>query len=120
MRIRILDLARDDLIQGFRFYEDKERGLGRHFLTNLYQDIEGLPITAGPHGKPYNKYHRALSKKFPFAIFDTVEDTDVAIRAVVDCRRSPSWIREHLKLAQQNAARRPVPRFEFDPSRDSS
>ena len=29
MRLQILDLARNDLIEGFHFYEDKEGGLGR-------------------------------------------------------------------------------------------
>ena len=28
MRLQILDLAREDLIEGFHFYEDKEKGLG--------------------------------------------------------------------------------------------
>jgi hypothetical protein len=30
MRLQILDLARNDLIEGFHFYEDKEEGLGFH------------------------------------------------------------------------------------------
>lgn len=38
MRLQILDLATDDLIGGFHYYEDKEKGLGRYFLTVLYSD----------------------------------------------------------------------------------
>ena len=40
MRVRILDTARDDLIQGFHFYEQQESGLGDYFLSSLYADIE--------------------------------------------------------------------------------
>ena len=40
----------------------------------------------------YRNYHRALSKRFPFAIFYTVYDEMVSIHAVVDCRRKPAWI----------------------------
>lgn len=42
MRVRILDTARDDLIQGFHFYDQQESGLGDYFLSSLYADIEAL------------------------------------------------------------------------------
>ena len=84
MRLQILDLARYDLIEGFQFYEDKEKGLGRYFLVNLYSDIEGLKLFGGIHRKAYRGFHRALSKRFPFAIYYTVEEDTVRIRAVVD------------------------------------
>ncbi len=99
MKIQILDLAKDDLVCGHRFYEKQEAGLGDYFLRNLFADIDHLQITAGSHLKPYYHYHRALSKRFPFAIFYTVDDGVVRIRAVVDCRRRPSWIRQHLRGA---------------------
>ena len=96
MKIQILDLAKEDLIEGYRFYEDREAGLGGYFLTNLYTDIDSLAILGGLHSKPYRHFHRALSKRFPFAIFYTVDNGVVKVRAVVDCRRKPSWIRRHL------------------------
>jgi hypothetical protein len=99
MRLQVLDLARNDLIEGFRFYEQKEEGLGRYFLANLYADIESLKFFGGVHRKAYRSFHRALSKRFPFAIYYTLEEDTVRIRAVVDCRKKPSWIRGHLKRA---------------------
>ncbi len=39
MRLQILDLANDDLIAGFHYYEDKEKGLGRYFLVSLFSDF---------------------------------------------------------------------------------
>jgi len=96
MKIQILDLAKEDLIEGYRFYEDMEAGLGGYFLTNLYTDIDSLAILGGLHAKPYRHFHRALSKRFPFAIFYTVEEGVVKVRAIVGCRRKPSWIRRHL------------------------
>ena len=61
MRLEILDVARDDLIEGFRFYEDKEAGLGGYFLATLYSDIESLRIFGGIHPRVYRHFHRALS-----------------------------------------------------------
>lgn len=99
MRLQILDLAKNDLIEGFHFYEAKEKGVGDYFLANLYSDIESLKIFAGIHRKAYREFHRALSKRFPFAIYYTIEEDIIQIRSIVDCRRQPSWIRRHLKHA---------------------
>lgn len=99
MRVQILASARDDLIDGFRFYEQKESGLGDYFLSSLYSDIDSLRIFGGIHFKPYEGYYRCLSKHFPFAIDYTLDDSTVLVRAVVDCRRNPSWIRKRIAKA---------------------
>src|ERR1017187_538514 len=97
MRIEILDQAAEDLVEGFHFYEAQETGLGSYFLTNLYGDIESLRLYGGIHRQAYKHYHRLLSKRFPFAVFYTVQRETIFIRAVVDCRRDPAWIRARLK-----------------------
>ena len=97
MKIKILDLAELDLIDGFQFYEAQESGLGSYFLTNLYADIESLKLYAGIHERPYKAYHRLLSRRFPFAVYYAFEGQTVSIHAVVDCRRDPAWVRKRLK-----------------------
>lgn len=96
MRVELLDLAKADLIGGFRFYEAQEAGLGDYFLDTLFSDIDSLRVFGGIHRKSYQGFHRALSKRFPFAIYYTVESDIVRVRSIVDCRRNPSWIRKHL------------------------
>lgn len=96
MRIDILDEAQEDLTEGFHFYEDREIGLGSYFLDCLFSDIDSLLIYAGIHQVVYG-YHRCLSKRFPFAIYDCVEEELIRVHAVLDCRRNPSWIRKRLK-----------------------
>lgn len=97
MRIEILDKAEDDLVAGFEFYEAQESGLGMYFLESLYSDIESLKLYGGIHRRAYQEFHRMLSIRFPFAIFyKTVADT-AYVHAVADCRRSPAWIRAHLR-----------------------
>ncbi len=97
MIIKILDLAERDLLEGFRFYEAQEIGLGSYFLSSLYADIESLRLYAGIHEKSFKRYHRLLSRRFPFAIFYTLDEDLVSVYAVLDCRRNPSWIRGRLK-----------------------
>lgn len=95
MRIEILDEAQQDLIEGFRFYEKQEFGVGSYFLDCLFSDIDSLILFAGIHQIVYG-YHRCLSKRFPFAIYYDVVGELVRVHAVLDCRRNPSWIRRRL------------------------
>ncbi len=96
MHLKILDQAEADLIEGFHFYENQQAGIGSYFLANLYADIESLQLYGGIHLKPYKQYHRLLSKRFPFAVFYSVDDETVFIHAVLDCRRDPAWLRQRL------------------------
>lgn len=95
--VRISDDALDDLDEGFWFYETQEPGLGDHFARHLVADIDGLKGTAGIHKKDRNGYHRVVSKKFPYAIYYTLVEDRALVLAVIDCRRSPDWIRERLQ-----------------------
>ena len=49
MKIEILDEAQEDLVQGFRFYEGREPGLGTYFLDCPFSDIDSLRVYAGIH-----------------------------------------------------------------------
>jgi plasmid stabilization system protein ParE len=96
VRIEILDEAQEDLIEGFRFYEEREPGVGQYFLDCLFSDIDSLILFAGIHQTVYG-YHRSLSKRFPFAIYYDVLGEVIRIHAVLDCRSNPSWIRQRLR-----------------------
>ena len=54
----------------------------------------------GGHAIYFGRFHRALSKRFPFAIYYRVAGQEVQVYAVLDCRRSPAWIRSHLSAAR--------------------
>jgi hypothetical protein len=95
MRIRILSAAETDLEEGYRFYESQSPGLGSYFLDSLYSDIDSLEYFGGIHQVVFG-YHRQLSKRFPFGVYYRVIDDMVVVFAVLDCRRSPSWIRGRL------------------------
>ena len=105
MKVRILREAKNDLIDGFHFYEKQEQGAGDYFLSNIESDIESLALLAGIHPKPHGKFHRCLSKRFPFSIYYSLSGEVVLIRAVVDCRRKPAWIRSKIgKLEMKDDA----------------
>lgn len=99
-KIRLLDAASQDLIDGHRFYEQQEEGLGGYFLDSLFSDIDSLMVYAGVHPLYFHAYHRMLSKRFPFAVYYRIDDEEVRVYAVLDCRRNPAWIRKRLSKAQ--------------------
>jgi plasmid stabilization system protein ParE len=95
VRVRILDAAEKDLEEGYRFFERQSPGLGSYFLDSVYSDIDSLAYFAGIHPVVF-RYHRLLSRRFPFAIYYSVVEDEVLVVAVLDCRRNPSWIRKKL------------------------
>ncbi|HBT16846.1 MAG TPA: hypothetical protein DEB05_07835 [Firmicutes bacterium] len=97
MRIKILDAASQDLIDGYRFYEKQAEGLGAYFLNTLFSDIDSLKLYGGIHTIYFEKYHRLLSKRFPFAIYYRIEENVILVYAVLDCRKNPAWLRNRLE-----------------------
>jgi plasmid stabilization system protein ParE len=97
MKIKILESAKQDLREGFDFYESQAMGIGSYFLESLFSDIESLRLFAGIHGLHFTRHHRLLSKRFPFAVYYRIEENEVRVYAVLDCRRDPAWIRKRLQ-----------------------
>ena len=95
MKLRILSLAVGDLEAGRDFYELQQAGLGHYFLDTLFSDIEAL-LHAGVHVR-YLDYFRALSKRFPYAIYYRINGDDIEIWRVLDCRQNPRWITKALR-----------------------
>ncbi|MEW5693316.1 MAG: type II toxin-antitoxin system RelE/ParE family toxin [Candidatus Hydrogenedentota bacterium] len=96
MKIRILESASQDLIEGFHFYEKQSNGLGGYFIDSLFSDIDSLQIYAGGHPL-YFGYHPTLSKRFPFAIYYKISDNEAVVYAILDCRKNPAWIKKRLQ-----------------------
>ena len=88
MKIKILESAKEDLKEGYYFYEAQETGLGEYFRESLYSGI---------HNIHFGKYLRLLAKRFPFAIYYRIKNKDIIIYAILDCRRDPAWIRKKLE-----------------------
>ena len=97
MRIKILSSAMDDLYEARLFYERQGEGLGDYFFDSLFSDIDSLVLYGGIHERVYG-YHRVLSKRFPYAIYYTVEENDlVVVQRVLDLRQNPKKIRRALE-----------------------
>jgi len=88
VKIRILELAVADLAAGRDFYEAQQAGLGVYFMDTLFSDIDSLLLHAGVHVRCFG-FHRALSKRFPYAIYYRLNDAAIEVWRVLDCRQHP-------------------------------
>jgi len=70
--------------------------VGDYFLDMLSAEIDSLALYGGIHAMQPG-YYRMLSARFPFAVYYRIERGEVVVRAVLDCRRDPAWIRKRLK-----------------------
>ena len=100
MPVVVLQSAKSDLRDGFLFYE-RQGGvyLGNYFLTTLQGDLASLSDYAGIHNKRFG-FYRALSRKFPYSIYYDIEDGEARVYGVLDNRRNPAWIYNHLQEAK--------------------
>ncbi len=101
MEIRLLESAKEDLRQGWIFYEENAVGLGDYFLDCIQADVHSLKIYAGIHSVA-DGFHRMLAKRFPFAIYYLQEKRTVDVYAILDCRRDPNWIVNRLDSSRAN------------------
>ena len=99
MEIRLLEAAKEDLREGYRFYEAQSDGLGDYFLDCVQSDVRSLVIYAGIHAKA-DDFHRMLVKRFPFAVYYLVEQGRVDVYAILDCRRDPTWTAFRLRASR--------------------
>ncbi len=90
-----------DIQAGQHFYERQQQGLGAYFLDSLFSDIDALLLYAGIHQKFFG-YYRALSKRFPYAIYYRMNGEVVQVWRVLDCRQRPSNISNSLRQLRQD------------------
>lgn len=98
MNVRIQPSALADLRAGFSFYEKQEAGLGGYFLETIFSEIDSLKLHAGIHSIHFRRFHRMLSKRFPYAVYYLMLSGEIAVFAVLDLRRDPKWIARKMNM----------------------
>jgi toxin ParE1/3/4 len=96
MKIRVLRLAHDSILDGADFYEDQLPGLGARFIESILSDIRSLQISGGGHIVVHGDFHRKVCSKFPYSIYYKVENSEINVYRIFDNRRDPEWISKRL------------------------
>lgn len=78
------------------FYDHLEMGVGNYCVDSLLADVARLGMFHGFHGRHHGCL-RALGSRFPFGIYYLDEPQEIRVVAILDLRRSPSWLRAELE-----------------------
>lgn len=97
MQVRITRSAEQDPVKGYEFYESSQEGIGSYFLDSLYAEIDALALYGGIHPRHGSRLHRALAKRFPFAIYYNCHNEEIIVVAILDCRQNPASIMKRIK-----------------------
>ena len=97
MKVVVLDEAERVLEDGYWFYENQQEGVGSYFLTQILSDLDSLLRYAAIHQVWFRRYHRMLSRRFPFGIYYIVAGSEIRVHAVLDMRQNPASIRQRLQ-----------------------
>lgn len=96
MIVDIALAAENDLEDGYWFYKRQHPGLDSYFRINLAGDIQSLSITGRIH-KIEHGFYRAISKRFPFGIYNSICQKRVIVAAILDLRSEHLWVRSQPK-----------------------
>ena len=91
----VLSEAASDIEKAMNFYDLIEDGVGSYFRDTIIADLRRLGLYFGEHAVHYG-FFRALSSRFPYAIYYRDQGEIRQVVAVLDLRRNPEWIRDQL------------------------
>lgn len=88
--------ADEAVAAAYRWYEDREPGLGEDFLRRL----EACLLTIRRHPQLYpiavDEFRCALMRRFPYEVFYEISDGTLFVYAVFHCSQDPDKWRERL------------------------
>jgi len=95
MKLVLSASAERHLDEGYQWYERQDPGAGDYFLQFVLSELRALPRYAGIHRKVFS-HHRLITAVFPFSIYYSIQGDTILVKAILDNRRSPSWIKRQL------------------------
>src|SRR5579871_2462789 len=87
-----LVLAREaelDIAEAYVWYEGRRAGLGEEFLSSLEACLEGIRRWPQTYPLVHETWRRALTRRFPYAVFYEWTSEIVVVYAVFHSARDP-------------------------------
>ena len=94
--LRFLPELEEDLLAGYFWYEEKMPGLGEEFLRIFYACCGDLSRNGFLYKKVHGEFRRCLLRRFPYAVYYRIEESEIIVFGLFHCARDPRTVR--LKL----------------------
>jgi plasmid stabilization system protein ParE len=82
--------AEAELAEAFNWYEQQVDGLGSRFMLSADATINSIRRDPLQYPIVYKKVRRALTRRFPYQVFFTVDDLRIVVIGVFHGMRDPS------------------------------
>jgi len=89
MKLCYTESAKDDVELAFVWYERQRRGLGFEFLDCIEIAIKSILENPEMYMVLHSRFRGCVTRRFPFSIFYTIENTDIVVHSVFDNRQDP-------------------------------
>ncbi|MHB1560473.1 MAG: type II toxin-antitoxin system RelE/ParE family toxin [Isosphaeraceae bacterium] len=88
--IRLLPEARAELADAVDWYEDRQRGVGTRFFTEIQAVFNRIAANPQLHATVHGPVRKAVVRRFPYVVLDREEAEEVIIISVFHTSRNPS------------------------------
>lgn len=87
--LEIKEEARQDIINGYLWYEEKQLGLGQRFSVEVFDYLKYISNYPEHFQVKRKSYREAVLKTFPFVIVYEIMNNAVVVFAVFPTRMNP-------------------------------
>jgi plasmid stabilization system protein ParE len=95
--LQFLPEVEEDLIGGYVWYGAKSAGVGEEFLRVFYAGANEILRNPMLCQKVYGEFRRRLLRRFPYAIYFTIEGDQIIVVGVFHCARDPQTVKSELR-----------------------
>ena len=94
--LKFLPKVEEDVITGYLWYEEKSVGLGEEFLRLFYACTNEITHNPLLYMSVYNDFRRRLLRRFPYAIYFSIEAENIVVFGLFHCARDPQLLQDSL------------------------
>ena len=89
--------AEADIVDGYRFYEDKQIGLGDRFLDEIERSLARIALNPLQYQEVEPDIRRAVAHTFPYLVFYTFDPDSAHLLAAIHGAQDPAYIKSRLQ-----------------------
>jgi len=97
--VRLLPAVYKGVTESKKWYNTRQYGLGDAFIAMINKEIELISKNPNHYQKKYRNLYQCSVKKFPFAIFYSIDEDlkEILIFGVLHTKRNPKMIQKRSK-----------------------
>jgi len=95
--LRFLPQVEEDVLAAHAWYERKSPGVGEEFLRTFYACAAEIPRHPLLYRRIHRDFRRLLLRRFPYAIYFRIKNSEVIVFGVFHCARDPHRVKKRLR-----------------------